>query len=287
MYAPVPRREDYPEAVDGHEELKRLCDELGLKKSGKIADLCERILEANPDAELWPVIKADLLKRSEGRILLKPSAIEDIERSARIIFAHQSAAKALTGGYAEVSIFWIDEETGVPLKARLDYLKVKSIVDVKSFSNPLGKPIDVAVAGAVAYGRYNVQAVAYDAGIAAAKKMLRSQGSKILHGTEDISNEWLLQFAACQRHSFAFVFVETGPVTNVRVREFREIETLGGQGMTQNAYWSSGLMGFRRGVRKYVECMERFGPDKPWIEDEPMKAFNDTDFPMFMFNEAA
>jgi len=287
MYGPWPRREDYPNAVDGGDDLKALCGEMGLKKSGKIADLCERILEANPDAELWPVIKADLIQRLKGKTLLKASDLADIERAARLIFAHQSAAKALTGGYAEVAVFWIDEESGVPMKCRLDYLKVKSIVDVKSFSNPLGKPLNAAVAGAMAMGRYDVQAVIYDAGVTAAKRLLRERGSEVLHGASKIPNDWILAFAACERHAFAFVFIETGPVTNVKVREFREFEGYGGQGMSVNAYWSAGLSGFRRGVRLYYDCMKQFGPDKPWIEDEPMKPFNDMDFPMYMFNEAA
>ena len=54
---------------------------------------------------------------------------------------HQAAARAMTGGYSEVSIFWIDPGSGVRLKARLDYLKVKAIVDLKTFSNSLGKPV--------------------------------------------------------------------------------------------------------------------------------------------------
>lgn len=287
MYGAWPRQEDYPSAIDGGDALKALCGEMGLKKSGKIADLCDRILEANPEAELWPVIKSELIMRQKGLILLKASDLSDIERAARIIFSHQSAAKALTGGQSEVSIFWIDDETGVPMKCRADYLKVKSIVDVKSFSNPLGKPISVAVAGAVANNRYDVQAVIYDAGIQAAKRMLRERGSQVLHGAGKIDNDWLLAFAACERHTFAFLFIETGPVTNVRVREFREIEGYGGQGMTMNAYWGAGLSGFRRGVSLYVDCMKKFGRDKPWIEDEPMKPFNDFEFPMHLFNEAA
>jgi hypothetical protein len=287
LYAAWPRIEDYPNAVDGGDALKALCGDLGLKKSGKIADMCERILEANPDAELWPVIKADLIKGHAGKILLDAKKLDDIERAARIVFAHDAAKKALTGGYSEVSIFWVDEETGVPLKCRTDNLKVKSVVDVKSFSNPLGKPLSVAVAGAVANGRYDVQAVMYDAGVAAAKQMLRARGSEVLHGAGEIPNDWLLAFAACQRHAFAFVFIETGTVTNVKVREFKEFEGYGGQGMTMNAYWGAGMSGFRRGVRLYVECMKKFGPNKPWIDDEPMKPFVDLEFPMHLFNEAA
>lgn len=287
MYATWPKAEDYPAALDGQEELKARCHELGLKKSGKIADLCERILEADPDAQLWPVIKSEIIKRNAGRTFLKASDLADIERAAWVISAHSSAAKALTGGQAEVSIFWVDDETDVPLKIRVDYLKVKALLDVKSFSNPLGKPIASALASAVANGRYDVQAVIYSVGVEIAKAMLREKGASILRGADAIDNDWLLAFAACQRHTFAFLFVQTGAVTNVRLREFREIEQYGGQGMTQNAYWSSGMMGFRKGVHRYVDCMKRFGRDKPWIDDEPMRPFADTDFPMYLFNEAA
>lgn len=287
IYAAWPRREDYPDAVDGGDDLKALCGELGLKKSGKIMDMCERILGANPDAELWPIIKAEMMTRLKGMTLLKASDLSDIERASHIITAHSSAAKALTGGQAEVSIFWVDEETGVPLKIRVDYLKVKALLDVKSFSNPLGKPIPSALASAVANGRYDVQAVMYNLGVEIAKAMLRKQGASVLHGADKIDHEWILAFAACQRHTFAFLFVQTGPVTNVRLREFRETELYGGQGMTQNAYWGSGLMGFRKGVHRYVECMKEFGTGKPWIDDEPMRAFRDEEMPMYLFNEAA
>lgn len=287
MYGAWPRKEDYPNAVAGGDALKALCGDLELKKSGTIAAMCDRILEAKPDAELWPVIEGDLIRAMAGRTLLKASEIDDIERAARFAFAHQSAAKALSGGYSEVSIFWIDEETGVPLKARIDKLKIKASVDVKSFSNPLSKPISAAVAGAVASGRYDVQAVTYSTGVEAVKDLLRRQKTEVLHGADKIPNEWLLAFAACARHTFAFLFVETGPVTNVRVREFKQMETYAGQGVSTNAYWTSGLSGFRRGVHLYLDCMKRFGPDKPWIEDEAMKPFRDEEFPMHMFNEAA
>jgi hypothetical protein len=260
---------------------------LGLKKSGRIADLCDRILEANPGAELWPVIEADLMKSLHGRTLLKQSDLDNIERVARIVAAHPSAAKAITGGYPEVSIFWIDAETGVPMKMRTDYLKIKIGMDVKSFSNPLGKPVAEAVAAAVARERYGVQAVIYSHGIEAAKAMLRERKSSILHGADSIPNEWLQAFAACERHSFGFLFVQSGPVSNVKLREFREYETYGGQGMQRNAYWSSGLAGFRRGLEIYAACMKRFGPSQPWIDDEPMRPFRDDDFPMWMFSEAA
>ena len=286
MYACKPSKDDYPDAIDGADKLRAECERLDLKKGGKISDLCDRILEADPKAKLWPVIEAGLMESLKGKILLKREAMKDIERMAKIVLAHDSAAKAITGGMSEVSIFWIDPETGVRMKARTDYLKVKAIVDVKSFSNPLGKPIDAAVASALANGRYDVQAVIYEEAVKRAKAMLRKDKTKALHvvsGPEP-ENDWLVSLAACEQHAFAFLFIETGPVTNVRVREFRKLETYGGQGGTTNMYWQSGDAGFREGVERYAECMKHFGPGQPWITDEPMRPFRDDEMPMYLFN---
>lgn len=286
IYAAQPSKDEFPDAIDGGKALAAECERLALKKSGTIEQLCDRILEKDPKARLWPVIEQGILANLDGRTLLKRNVIADIERMTRIVMAHQSAAKALSGGFTEVSIFWTDEETGIPLKARIDNLKTKAIVDVKSFNNPLSKPVDSAVASAVANGRYDVQAAVYDAAVTAAKQMLRKQKSAALHIPEglEIETDWLTSFAACASHTFVFVFIEQGPVTNVRVREFRKTETYGGQGASQNMYWQSGHAGFREGVRRYVENMERHGPDKPWIDDQPMRAFADQDFPLWLFN---
>lgn len=282
LYAVAPAREDYPDAVDGAEDLRKLCADLGVKKSGTIADMCERILEANPGAELWPVIKAGLLKQTAGKIVLRPSVQSDIERAARIVLMHQAAVRAMSGGYAEVSIFWIDPESGVRLKARLDYLKVKAIVDLKTFSNPLGKPIGSAVASAVANGGYHVQAVMYDQAVKAAKYLLRTQKSAAVHFVgHDVPNDWLTSFAACETHAFVFVFIEQGPVTNVVVREFRRVD---GNGGTENIAWSAGRNGIREAIRTYETCMATHGPDKPWIVDYPMAPFSDVEFPIWMMN---
>lgn len=286
IYAGSPSKDDYPDAVDGARALEAECERLGLKKGGTIADRCERILEAEPNAKLWPVIEQDLLDAAEGKVLLKADAMADIERMARIVFAHESAKKALTGGYAEVSVFWTEtDEQGIPIpmKARFDYLKIKAVVDIKSFSNPLSKPIDNAVASAVASGRYDVQAVIYDRAVQKAKEMLRKQRTACLYGADDVDPAWLVEFAGTKQHTFSFVFIEQGPVTNVKLREFCRLDPLAGMGASPNAYWQSGVAGFQVGLERYVENMTKFGPNKPWIEDEPMRAFVDTEFPMYLF----
>lgn len=283
LYAAKPGVADYPDAIDGGKRLQEECARLGLKKSGTIAEMCERILEAEPRAKLWPVIEDGILQSLAGRTLLTKSTMHDIERTARIVFAHTSAARALTGGYAEVSILWVDDESGIPMKARCDYLKSRAIIDIKTFSNSLGRPIDAAVASAAANGRYGVQAVIYDDAVAQAKAMLRKFKTAAIHNlsSQEIDSDWLVSFASCEQHAFAFLFIEQGPVTNVRLREFRRTE--GMKGSSTNMYWQAGYDGYRHGILRYYQCMKDFGPNKPWIEDEPMKAFADQDFPIWLF----
>jgi hypothetical protein len=56
-------------------------------------------------------------------------------------------------------VFWVED--GAPLKARFDYLKPRTIVDLKRFRNLRERPVDVAIRLAIAEYRYDVQAPHY------------------------------------------------------------------------------------------------------------------------------
>lgn len=278
-YAVAPDPDDYPDALDGADMLRARCVELGLAKGGSIAELCIRIRQKDPDAQLMPVILSDFEDQAGGRIIIKAKLAREIERHVRIVEAHSGTEKAFRGGYPEVSIFWRDEETGVPMKARIDYLKARAVVELKTFSNPYGLPLDPAVARAVASSKYFVDAVVRLEAVAQAKAMFRRRGMKIVSG--DVPKEWLAAFADPGPHAFVFVFLEAGDVPNVRVREMRESET---PEASENLYWSRGWAVFRRSVATYRQCLEHYGPDLPWVDPHPQRPFRDEDFPMWAFD---
>lgn len=279
-YAIQPQIEDYPGAIDGGEDLKARCRELGLPVSGTIAKLCERIREADPDAVLWPDIMLDFTEEAAagGKVVIKRKLADEIERQVRIVEMHPGTEKALRGGYCEVSIFWRDEETGVPMKSRVDYLKARAAVELKTFSNPFGKPIDAAVAGAVANNKYAVDAVVRLEAVEIAKAMYRQHGQKIVHGHMPAS-DWMTAFSDPSPHAFVFLFLEAGDVPNVRAREFRQRERDGAK--DQNLYWMRGHAMFRQGVQTFRQCLEHYGPDLPWVDPQPLRAFNDAEFPVW------
>lgn len=278
-YAVAPQIKDYPDAIDGGEALKERCKELGLPVSGTIAKLCERIRAADPDAVLWPEVMQFFTEEATaaGRIIIKQKLADEIQRQVKIIEMHPGTEKALRGGYCEVSIFWIDAETGVPMKSRIDYLKARAAVELKTFTNPFGKPIDSAIASSVANNKYFVDAIVRLDAVEQAKAMLHKDALSVVHGTAP-PREWLNAFAEPTPHAFVFLFLEAGEIPNVRVREFKQRETAKGE---QNLYWLKGHAMYRQGIALYRQFLEHYGPDLPWVDPQPIRPFFDTDFPVW------
>lgn len=72
---------------------------------------------------------------SRGEIPLLAAEFDTVQAMAAALRRHPRAAEVLTpGGAAEQSLFWTDRETGVPCRARLDYLTHR-IVDYKTTTN--------------------------------------------------------------------------------------------------------------------------------------------------------
>lgn len=81
-----------------------------------------------------------------------------------MIIDHDDLRKSLTGGENEISVFWVDQHTGVPCKARFDRLKARGIGDLKSIENERGRPLEIAAMYDIKGYRYDMQAAHYLAG---------------------------------------------------------------------------------------------------------------------------
>lgn len=280
-YAVAPSKDDYPDALDGADALKSKCDELGLKKTGRISDLCERIREADPAVQLWPDIMEEFQATAEGREVLTLSQWQEIQR-VRFVLKHLGTVKqAFTGGYPEVTILWTDEMTGVPMKCRMDYLKPRGdtagILDVKSFGNVMDKPIEDVPTTEIGRNCYFIQPVSYIQAWKAAAKMWQREGMACIHGAEP-PRDWLNAVFGARRSQFHFVFVQTGGVPNIIVREFVEADTFGGMGWQTTEHWKKGMALYRNGTWMFRRCFEQYGADRPWIADYGVKPLKDEDF---------
>lgn len=247
-YASCLDPEQFPEHLKSGDELAARCSALGLPKSGTLRERSQRIRQADPDALLWTDVVDEHAERIGDREQIPARWIANIELAALAVEQDRWTRDLLTGGNAEVSLFWRDADTGAPLKARLDYLKGARIIDLKTYANQRGFPVEQAVAMALASHGYGMQAVSY------------SDGLRTLH----------------EPPLFSFLFVGSGPVPNVSVRMF--CESIDGD---RTAYWAKAHREFRYAVGLWRHCMDRFGPNSPWITPASETPFLDEDFPLW------
>jgi PDDEXK-like domain of unknown function (DUF3799)/SAP domain len=144
------------------EDLKARCRELGEPVSGTKAELAKRIKAKDPQAIIFDDILATfrVMVERDNLEVLKPDAMHEVRQAAASISLNPHLARAFQGGIPEVSIFWIDE-CGIPCKCRLDWLKPRTIVDIKKCANIRERPFDVAVLLAIAEYRYDLSARHY------------------------------------------------------------------------------------------------------------------------------
>lgn len=258
--------EDHPDALRTADEIRERLKALALPRGGSKADLIARLVEAEPQAIVWDTLVAEHEAHHAGKTLLHPDSIARIELAAAVIEKHPDLGKAFSGGAPEVSCFWTDPETGVPLKCRFDYLKPRAVTDLKTFSNPLGKPVDKAVAHAVASQKYHLQAAHYLDGAEVAVEHARAGR---VFGS--VPEGFLERLTAGGDHRFLFVFQQTGIAPLALGRTFE-------RGLVTAQIAANKV---RELVRLFAHCREVYGDD-PWVEDRPIAAFDDAEFPLYI-----
>lgn len=269
-YAFSPNRDEFPNAVDGADNLRDVCREMGLKSSGTIAEMCVRIMAQDPNTVIWPEIMRRFKSESEGKIILKSDDGALINRIAEMVDSDEMARNAFIGGFPEVSIFWPDATTGVRMKARFDYLKSRAIVDLKTFANTKSLPLDRAIAMYAATYQLHVQAVVYLRAVTAAKAMILKG---LVYG-ESKDHPIIHAFLHNKSTQFFFVFVETGSANNIIVREFRKLGDAG----NETLLYQSGKKAAGEAIAQYKTLSKRFGT-APWNVQHEARPFNDEEFP--------
>lgn len=70
-----------------------------------------------------------------GKDIITNEIYDDCRRLRDVLYKVPEVRSLLTGGIAESSTIWIDEETGVKCKARADYIKGDVVIDLKTCAN--------------------------------------------------------------------------------------------------------------------------------------------------------
>ena len=266
-------KSDYPGAVDTREDIARAILDAGGPEykapsfgSKRKDELIAVLKEYDNTALIWDTVRRGHAAEHQGKTLLKPEIIRRIEIAAAMIENHPDLSKAFVGGAPQVSIFWTDR-TGVPCKARLDYLKPEWIVDLKSFANQAGHPVEKATYNAVASYRYNFQAEFYFEAARAARRLARDG---LVFG--DAADPAFVQALASTSAPFRFLFVfqQKGPAPVAL-------------GMVMPP---GGALDIARDVIadakiKFARCWEAYGVD-PWVDITDIGTFDHLGFPSYI-----
>ena len=198
-------------------DMDPVLEEWGLKKSGTVAEKAERLADAGfPSNKLWHIAMADWEADRGTRTPLAAKNYDQMILDRDRISRNSQIAPLLSGGEAEVSIFWTDEH-GVQMKARVDYLTRDWWADFKTFDNSRGKQIRQALTDAMRYNRYYMQAVVYREAIEA----IRVGGLDVIEAqTEDQRN--LVTHLRMKPGELTcwYIFQEKGGIPNLLAYEF-------------------------------------------------------------------
>jgi hypothetical protein len=264
-----PQAEAHPGAFVMLDDLKARSRELGEPVSGTKAELAKRIKAKDPKAIIFDDILAAfrVMVERDGLEVLKPDAMREVRQAAASITLNPHLARAFQGGVPEVSVFWVDEY-GIPCKCRLDWLKPRTIVDLKKCANVRERPFDVAVLLAIAEYRYDISARHYLDGY---RYLYQFAAEGRVFGDCPLKPGWHTRIAPPDEMRWTWVFhaTECAPVT-------KGLELLPGSSALNRA-----AREIVQAKQTYRACLQKYGTDQ-WVSDAPIEALNDTDLPMWM-----
>jgi hypothetical protein len=275
-------------AIEGHGDkpVTKVPDELpngqAFSRSAKKDDWISQLLLLDPHARILDVMERQHEFAHAGKSFISAEAWEQIEYAAKMIEADEGIRPALTGGYPEVTLIWHDKETGVPMKARVDRLKLKAAIDLKSIALN-GKSMEQAIRGAIARYTYVIQPSHYVAGIQAVKAIVRSgengtDGGPIVSCFSGLTDpkiaehgarlEWAYKWADDEAEpKWAWLFQGKGDAPVTRLCFY----PMGGS--TRMVVDEM----IRQAARKFRKYSEAFGV-LPWIDSAPPYDLADEDF---------
>jgi hypothetical protein len=268
-YCCEPRPEAYPGALVTLEDLKGKCRDLGEPVSGTKAELAKRIKTKDTNVIIFDDILAAFRVMAERDALeiLKPDAMREVRQAAASITLNPHLVRAFQGGIPEVSVFWVDEYS-IPCKARLDWLKPRTIVDLKKCANARERPFDVAVMLAIAEYRYDISARHYLDGY---RYLYQFAAEGRVFGDCPLKPGWHQRIMPPEDMRWTWVFHQTegAPVT-------KGLELLPGSSALHRA-----AREIVQAKQSYCACLERFGTAQ-WVSDAPIAALEDRNLPTWL-----
>lgn len=262
-YAQQLTHSDHPDSLRTTDDLKGWLATEGLPRTGTKDALIERVLGHSPSTKIWDVILDAYQQEHTGKTFLDADWMEKIELAAAMIEKHPELSKALQGGAPQVSVIWNCEKTGIPLRARFDYLKQKMIVDLKSFEPRGDLPLEMAIGKEIGFRKYHLQAAMYCEAAAQIPGFIKA-GKVYGDAPEGLLDKLL-------RHKdkeWAWIFQIKGPAP----------QAFGYVLPKQSMLWSLANAEIDNAKHQFRACLDVYGAD-PWIEPSGFRPVDDANVP--------
>lgn len=252
--------DDFDGCLRTIDELRQWLKDHGHTPKGtRKAELIDQLHAVDSSVPILDVeIARDVLANS-GKVRLSKDDYNRVLSAADALRCEPRVRAILADGQAEACLTATDPDTGVPLKCRIDWLAPKYILDIKTFSQQRGKPIDKCVTDAIWYEKYLRQAWLY------------SHMEALTHGRD-------ARTGAQQSRDYVMAFVESDEPHEVRLRVLRP-----GTSGNPNLYWTTAMHECRGLMRVYADCMQRFGV-KPWRFEQDIDPLLDDDLPQLLYS---
>jgi hypothetical protein len=279
-YALEPRRSDHPEALDTASDMKAWLKGRDLKVSGDKAELRERILGAcHPDdaPDFWEDLEERLLN---GRTPIKSADDAYVRMLERFVRSDEAFAPLVTGGLAEVSIFWTED--GQRNKARLDYLNALGVLDLKTFGQPpmQGRTLLQHVLREASIYGYDIQAVHNARALKAARERIthadfavHASASGDGFGRIDQAIDLITEAA----DAFTWLFIRMGSYPTGVAVKFGPRDRYG----NPDAIWEAAERKVEVATANFNAYAKTCG-DGPWMRSDGLVACDAADWPLFV-----
>jgi hypothetical protein len=236
---------DWVMCLDTIDQLREWITSKGHKpvgtKKGPMVEQALAIMDLT--GERIPILQNEqriFFAANEGKTILTPEEWRKCTGMTRALTNEPAIQRILAEGKPEVAYVVTDPETGVRLKARMDWRHPEITFDGKTFVQKMGRSIDESVNSAIYYEGYYKQAWLYD---------------------------HIRFIAEGKRAKFVMGFVESEEPHEVRIKRLKDDGHL---------YWNKARIDQKALIELYARCWEQFG-DKPWRTSREIEVLEDED----------
>ena len=202
-----------------------------------------------------------------GKELLSEPTYQRVLDSVDHILKNDAIRQSFQSGWPEVSIFWRTE--GVPMKARIDYLKLRADIDLKSFRarDRNRQMVDMCKRDMWSM-LYDCQRAHYGDGRVAMRNLVRA--GRVWAAGDRPDDDWLDKCFSNPAPGWAFIFYKMDGAP----------EACGIQDDWEGVVHTRGRSWTRRALTNFQTYYGKFGRER-WVSNEPIDTVTPEDEPLW------